>query len=66
MKYAICTYFSFRYLSLNKTIFENITSYYFVRFDDVLVNHFFENFVKIIRTSKQIAANRLLTKISKL
>ena len=58
--------FSFRYLSLNKTIFENITSFCFVRFDDVLVSHFSENLVKIIRTSKQIAVNRLLTEISKL
>ena len=58
--------FSFKYLSLYKIILEDITSYYFVRFDDVLVNHFFENFVKIIRMLKQIAVSRFLTKISKL
>ena len=32
--------FSSRYLSFNKTIFEGITSFCFVRFDDVLVSHF--------------------------
>ena len=41
-----------------------ITSFYFVRFDDVLVSHFSENFVKINRTSKQIVVDRFLTKIS--
>ena len=66
--HEICSLYilSFRYLALNKTILESITSYYFVRFDDMLMSHFFENFVKIIRTSKQIVVNRLLTKISKL
>ena len=50
----------------HRAILEIITSYYFVRYYHVLVSHFSEDLVKINRTSKQIAASRLLTRISKL